>query len=189
MLNDVRYGLRVLLKSPAFTTVAVLSLALGIGGGVSVFTLLNAIVLRDLPVPNPQELYAADRHRGDEVASRFSWPMFVQLRDEMQGRAEAFVATNPTIMQVRLPRRTDAAAAERSMVQLVSGEFFGVLRQRARIGRLIEPRDNTAPGANPVVVLSDAYWQRRFDRDPNIIGRDLVVGGATLSVIAVTEPE
>jgi predicted permease len=189
MLNDVRYGLRVLLKSPAFTSVAVLSLALGIGGGVSVFTLLNAIVLRDLPVPNPQQLYVADRHSGSVVANRYSWPMFVQLRDEIHGRAEAFVTTNPTTMQVRLPRRSDAAAAERSMVQLVSGEFFGVLRQRARLGRLIEPRDNTAPGANPVVVLSDAYWQRRFDRDPNIIGRDLVVGGATLTVIGVAEPE
>ena len=97
--------------------------------------------------------------------------MFVQLRQEIQGRAEAFAATNPTSMQVRLPHRADAAAAERSIVQLVSGEFFEVLRQRARVGRLIEPRDNTAPGAHPVMVISDAYWQRRFDRNPNIIGQ------------------
>ena len=84
MLKDVRYGLRVLLKSPVFTSVAVLSLALGIGGGVSVFTVLNAITLRDLPVANPQQLYAAEQHRAAEVANRYSWPMFVQLRDRPQ---------------------------------------------------------------------------------------------------------
>ena len=188
MLKDLRYAVRVLLRSPLFTSVAVLSLALGIGGGVSVFTVLNAIVLRELPVPNPQQLYAADRHRANDVSNRYSWPLVEQLRQEISGRAEAFAATNPTSMQVRLPRRTDAAAAERSMVQLVSGEFFQVLRQRARAGRLIEPRDNTAPGANPVMVISDAYWQRRFDRDPRIVGGELIVGGATLTVIGVAEP-
>lgn len=187
MLKDVRYGLRVLRKSPLFTAVAVLSLALGIGGGVSVFTVLNAITLRDLPVANPQQLYAADKHLAAAVTNRYSWAMFVELRREIQGRAEAFVATNATSMYVRLPNRSDAAAAERSMVQLVSGEFFGVLRQRARIGRLIEPRDNTAPGATPVAVISDAYWQRRFDRNPNIIGQDLIVGGAGLTVIGVAD--
>ena len=188
MLKDLRYAVRVLLRSPLFTVVAVLSLALGIGGGVSVFTVLNAVVLRELPVPNPQQLYTADKHRANDVVNRYSWPLFEQIRQEVGGRAEMFAATNPTSMQVRLPRRTDAAAAERSMVQLVSGEFFQVLRQRARAGRLIEPRDNTAPGANPVMVISDAYWLRRFDRDPQIIGRELMVGGATLTVIGVAEP-
>jgi predicted permease len=188
MLKDLRYAVRILLRSPLFTSVAVLSLALGIGGGVSVFTVLNAIVLRELPVPNPQQLYAAEKHRANDIANRYSWPVFEQLRQEISDRAEAFAATNPTSMQVRLPRRTDAAAAERSMVQLVSGEFFQVLRQRARVGRLIEPRDNTAPGANPVMVISDAYWLRRFDRDPRIVGSELIVGGATLTVIGVAEP-
>ena len=111
------------------------------------------------------------------MTNRYSWPMFVQIRQESHGRGEAFAATTPTSMQVRLPQRTDAAAAERSMVQLVSGEFFEVLRQRPRIGRLIEPRDNMAPGAHAVAVVSDAYWQRRFGRNPNIIGQDLIVGG------------
>lgn len=188
MLKDLRYAVRVLLKSPLFTAVAVMSLALGIGGAVAVFTVLNAIVLRELPVPNPQQLYAAEKHLVNQVANRYSWPLSEQLRQEVGGRAELFAATNPTSMQVRLPRRTDAAAAERSMVQLVSGEFFQVLRQRARAGRLIEPRDNTAPGANPVMVISDAYWQRRFDRDARIVGGELIVGGAALTVIGVAEP-
>ena len=188
MLNDIRYGLRMLIKSPLFTTIAVLSLALGIGGGVSVFTLLNAIVLRDLPVPNPQQLYAADKYLGNNVANRYSWPMFEQLRDEFKGRAEACVATTPTSMQVRLPRRSDTGAAERSRVQLVSGEFFDVMRQRAHIGRLIEPRDNTTPDANPVIVLSHAYWSRRFEANPNVLGQDVIVGGVSLRVIGVAAP-
>ena len=89
-------------------------------------------------------------------------------------------------MQVRLPRGTDAA--ERSNVQLVSGGFFQGFRQRAQAGRLIEPRDTAAVGGNPVIVISDAYWQRRFQRDPAIIGRELIVGGASLTVIGIAAP-
>jgi predicted permease len=90
-------------------------------------------------------------------------------------------------MQVRLLRGTDAA--ERSYVQLVSGSFFGALGQHARLGRLIEQADTATVGANPVMVISDAYWHRRFHGDPAIIGRQLIVGGATLTVIGVTSPE
>ena len=103
-----------------------------------------------------------------------------------QGRAELFAATPPTQMQVRLTRGTDAA--ERSSVQLVSGDFFAGLRQRAQLGRLIEPRDAAAPGSDPVMVISDGYWQRRFQRDPGIVGRELIVGGASLTVIGITAP-
>ena len=186
MLTDARYSIRVLLRNPLVALVAVLSLALGIGGAASVFTVLNAIVLRDLPVPNPQQLYIAEKHRASEVTPRYSWPLIEQAGRELQGRAELFAATAPTQMQVRLPRATDAA--ERSMVQLVSGSFFEGLRQRAQAGRLIEPRDTAAVGANPVMVISDAYWQRRFQRDPAIIGRELIVGGASLTVIGVAAP-
>lgn len=188
MLNDVRYSMRMLLRNPLVASVAVLSLALGIGGAASVFTLLNAIVLRDLPVPNPHELYVAEKHRANDVAARYSWPLIEQAQQELNGRAELFGATPPTQMQVRVPRRADAGASDRSMVQLVSGEFFGALRQRAQIGRLIEARDTATVGASPVIVISDAYWQRRFDRDPAIVGRELIVGSATLTVIGITQP-
>jgi predicted permease len=188
MLTDIRYALRVLLRSPLVASVAALSLALGIGGAASVFTVLNAVVLRNLPVPNPQQLYAAGKGDADAVTARYSWPLVQQAQQELADRAELFAATPPTQMQVRIPKRVEASEAERSLVQLVSGGFFGSLRQRARAGRLIEPRDTTQVGANPVMVISDAYWQRRFQRDPAIIGRELVVGGASLTVIGVTEP-
>jgi predicted permease len=188
MLNDARYSVRLLLRNPLVAAVAVLSLALGIGGAASVFTVLNAIVLRDLPVPNPQQLYLAEKHRASDVITRYSLPLVEQAQHEIKGRAELFAATPPTQMQVRLPRGTDAGASERSSVQLVSGSFFEVLRQRAQSGRLIEPRDSAAVGATPVMVISDAYWQRRFQRDPGIIGRELIVGGASLTVIGVAAP-
>ena len=132
MLTDARHSIRVLLRNPLVASVAVLSLALGIGGAASVFTVLNAIVLRDLPVPNPQQLYAAEKHRAGDVNTRYSWPLIEQAQRELQDRAELFAATAPTQMQVRLPRGTDAA--ERSNVQLVSGGFFAGLPS-ARAGR------------------------------------------------------
>ena len=187
MLNDVRYSIRVLRRSPLVAAVAVLSLALGIGGAASVFTVLNAIVLRDLPVANPQQLHHVETHRPGGDTPRYSWPLVQQAGDALRGRAELFTATAPTQMQVRLARGTDGA--ERSNVQLVSGEFFPALRQRAQLGRLIEPRDVMSPGSSPVMVISDAYWQRRFQRDPAVVGRELIVGGASLTVIGVAAPE
>ena len=186
MLRDARYSIRLLLRNPLVASVAVLSLALGIGGAASVFTVLSAIVLRDLPLPNPQQLYAAEKHRASDVSTRYSWPLVEQARQELQGRAEIFAATTSTQMQVRLARGTDGA--ERSNVQLVSGGFFDALRQRAQLGRLIEPGDTSAVSANPVMVISDAYWRRRFQADPAIIGRELIVGSASLTVIGVTAP-
>ncbi len=112
--------------------------------------------------------------------------MILQAQREVQGRAELFAATPPTQMQVRLARGTDGA--ERSSVQLVSGEFFQAMRQRAQLGRLIEPRDNAEAGASPVMVISDGYWARRFQRNPAIVGRELIVGGVSLTVIGVAEP-
>jgi predicted permease len=177
----------VLLRNPLVGSVAVLSLAVGIGGAVSVFTVLSAIVLRGLPVPDPQQLYNVEKHRAAEVITRYSWPLIQQAQQELRGRAELFAVTPPTQMQVRLTQGTDAA--ERSVVQLVSGGFFEGLRQRAQVGRLIESRDTAVSGGNAVMVISDAYWQRRFQRDPAIVGRALVVGGASLTVIGVAPPK
>jgi predicted permease len=186
MLTDARYSIRVLLRTPLVAAVAILSLALGIGGAASVFTVLNAVVLRELPVPDPQELYTAEKLLVAGSSPRYSWPLIEQAQRELQGRAELFAATAPTQMQVRLARGSDGA--ERSSVQLVSGGFFGGFRQRAQVGRLIEPRDLAASGQSPVMVISDGYWRRRFQRDPAVIGRELIVGGASLTVVGVAAP-
>jgi predicted permease len=188
MLRDARYSIRVLLRNPLVGCVAILSLALGIGGALSVFTLLNAVVLRNLPVLEPQQLYYAEKLRAGDTSSRYSWPLVEQARQQLQDRAELFAATAPTQMQVRVPRRSDVGASERSNVQLVSGGFFSGLRQHPQVGRLIEARDTDAAGANPVIVLSDSYWRRRFQRDPSIVGRELIVGGASLTVVGIASP-
>jgi hypothetical protein len=134
MLKDIRYAFRMLLRSPLVASVAVLSLALGIGGAASVFTVLNAIVLRNLPVPNPQQLFAASKGNAEAVTARYSWPLIQQAQQEIQDRAELFAATPPTDLQVRIPKRIEATEAERSRVQLVSGSFsraFASMHRRA----------------------------------------------------------
>ena len=105
--QDVRFGLRLLRRSPVFTTVAVSSLALGIGGAAAVFSLLNAIVLRSLPVAEPDRLFVAERHRPDEMSPRFSWPEAGRLRDELAGTAELAAASS----------MSDDAASSRARVR------------------------------------------------------------------------
>src|SRR6185436_3733155 len=133
--NDLRYGARLLRRSFGFTLVAVLSLGLGIGGATAVFSLVNAIVLRMLPVPDPQQLYQVDvSRRGQDYGQLFSAPTFQAARDQVAGRN----------------------------VQLVSGEYFSALRQRPQLGRLFTGADNRVVGEHPVAVVSDTYWKRRL---------------------------
>jgi predicted permease len=187
-LRDLRHGLRVLARSPLFTMVAVCSLALGIGGAASVFTVLNAVVLRELPVANPQQLFEVLKVGTTQRNPRFGWPQFADARKELQGRAELAAFISTATMNVRLGTGTTSGPTERAMVQLVSGEFFQVLRQQAQAGRLFTPSDNEKLGAHPVAVISDAYWDKQFRRAKDAVGRTLVVNGATLTVIGVTQP-
>ena len=184
VLRDVRYAVRVLLHSPVFTLVAAMSLALGIGGAATVFTLINAVILRSLPVPNPQQLYAAEVRSRDDSSPRFSWPAFERAREAMRGTAELAAATSPSGMQLRAPGTT-SGTAERGLVQLVSGEYFSLLRQQPQLGRLLTTADNTTLGAHPVTVISDAYWQRQFARSPDIVNRTLVVNNAQFTIVGV----
>ena len=128
VFQDVRFGLRLLRRSPVFTAVAVSSLALGIGGAAAVFSLLNAIVLRSLPVAEPDRLFVAERHSPDDMSPRFSWLETGRLRDELAGKAELAAASSMSAVQLRPGRAKAGAAAERGSIQLVSGEYF----ERAR---------------------------------------------------------
>ncbi len=185
--RDLRYGLRVLTRSPLFTLVAVFSLAIGIGGAASVFTVMNAVLLRNLPVPNPQQLVSAEKVTASERSPRFSWPQFEDARRDLEGRAELAVFTSATGMNVR-SGDSPASVPERRMVQLLSGEFFQVLRQQPQAGRLLSPSDNATLGAHPVAVISDACWERLFRRAPDAIGRTLVINGTAFTIVGVTAP-
>src|SRR5678815_1311103 len=187
-LNDLRYGARLMQRSPGFAAVAVLSLGLGIGGATAVFSLVNAIVLRTLPVPNPQQLFQArSMSPGREYGDLFSGPGFEHARDEVASRraGELFAATSVAGMQLQPEGETIGA---RGNVQLVSGEYFTALRQQPQLGRFLEPSDNRTVGAHPVAVISDSYWQRHFNAAADAVGRTLAINGTSFTVIGVTRP-
>ena len=189
LFQDVRFGLRLLRRSSVFTTVAVLSLALGIGGAAAVFSLLNAIVLRSLPVAEPDRLFVAERHSPDEMSPRFSWPEAARLRDELNGRADLAAASSVATMQLRAARASTGAAAERGMVQLVSGEYFDVLGQRPHAGRLLSPDDNRTLDGHPVAVVSYGYWQRTLGGAADAVGQTVGINGALFTIVGIAAPE
>jgi predicted permease len=189
-LKDLRFGARLLVRGPVFSIVAILSLALGIGATSAIFSLINAIVLRELPVEKAHELYLARSIRRDQVNNRFSWPAFEAARNMVAGRAEMAAVSSTNSMQLA-PTTAGSATpqAESGRVQLVSGEYFGLLRQRPQVGRLLERTDNQILGQHPVAVITDAYWTRKFGRDANVVGRGLMVNGTLFTIIGVTRPE
>jgi hypothetical protein len=183
--QDLRFGLRILRRSPVFTLVAVLSLALGIGGATSVFSLINAIVLRRLPVADADRLFVATRDLGNETVLRFSWASVTDLQSGLADRAELAAAGIAAVMQVRF----DGRVAERALVQLVSGEYFEVLRQRPQFGRLLTPADNQVVGGHPVAVISHAYWRRQLGGAQDAVGRVIAINGTAFTVVGITMPE
>jgi predicted permease len=189
--QDVRFGLRLLRKNPGFTAVAVLTLALGIGANTAIFSLTDQALLRDLPLPNAKQLVilrAPGRKPGhvssdSDDATSFSYPEYKDIRDH----APAFAG-----LIARFGADLSVAAngtSERGEGELVSGNYFEVLGVRPAFGRLLSAADDTAPGANPVAVLSFGYWTRRFGADPEILNKPLTVNGTSLAVVGVAQPE
>jgi predicted permease len=190
LLQDVRYALRMMAKSPGFTLIAILTLALGIGANTAIFSLTDQVLLRDLPVRNPQELVLLHSpgpnpgHTWSDAddGSSFSYPLYQDLRD----RAPAFsglIARFHVDLSVAAHDGTERAGGE-----LVSGNYFDVLGVRPALGRLLGAEDETASGANPVAVLSYGYWTRRFGGDPAILNKQLTVNGTLLTVVGVSQP-
>jgi predicted permease len=187
-LRDLRVGGRLLLRSPIFSLVAILSLAIGIGANTAIFTLINALVLRELPVPEASRLFNASVVLPSEVRERFSFPAFEQARDQLAGRAELCAMSSITRMQL-VPRSAgETPAPETGWGQLVSGEWFDVLRVRPQIGRVFTPADNRRLGDHPVAVISDSYWTRRYGRSPAAVGSELTVNNVAFTIIGITPP-
>ena len=186
-LHDLRFATRLLARGRGFATVAVLSLALGIGASSSIFSLISAIVLRPLPVADPDELYIAEVIEPHEVDVLFSSLVVERVSNLLAGRAEVGAQSSTTSVLAGGPG--DARSLEEARLQLVAGDYFGTLRQRARIGRLLGPEDNRTVGHHPVAVISDRYWDRRFGRSTNVLGTELVINGAPIAIVGVTAPE
>ncbi|HLL75430.1 MAG TPA: ABC transporter permease [Pyrinomonadaceae bacterium] len=180
LLQDVRYGARRLWKSPGFTLVAAVSLALGIGANTAIFSLIDTVLLRPLPVERPAELYKlfGTMNSGADTTIQ-SYPNYRDYRD----RNEVFsglLAYRFAVMS--LSRGGDN---QRVWGYLASGNYFDVLGARPALGRYFLPEEDRTPGAHPVAVISHAAWHRRFDADPLIVGRQITLNGRAFTVVGV----
>jgi predicted permease len=187
VFQDLRYGLRMLWRSPGFTAVAALSLALGIGANTAIFSVMDAFLLRMLPVKDPQQLVVFDPiFQGRNNNGLLPFRMYERLRT-----LEAFFSDVTAILSVDRSNVTILGPGGgmdpgQCRVGVVTGNFFETLGVPAAIGRAFGPEDDVGVGGHPVVVISYAYWDRKFARDPNILGRTLKLSASTYTVIGVT---
>jgi predicted permease len=197
---DLRYGARMLRKSPGFTAIAVGSLALGIGANTVIFTLAKQILLDKLAVPHPDELrllawtggaknvvhsmwgYWDDRPGGKTLGTSFSYPVYQQLRKSNPG-LELFAFKDVSRMTATIDGHAESVAGE-----MVSGNYYDQLEVRPALGRSIGPADDGAEGSGPVALISDAFWARRFARDPSVIGKTIQLNLKPVTVIGVNPP-
>ena len=198
-LNDLRLGGRRLRKSPGFAVTAVLTIALAIGANTAIFSLLNAVLLRPLPgVRSPDNLVlfsdgtyegrlgAITPEPGALVA--YSYPLYNRLRDELRLFESVAAQQSYTTGAVVQLTGADGSDADPASARCVSANYFDVLGVTAAIGRTFGAGDQTSPGANPVLILSHGYWQRRFGGAPSIVGSQIVVNGFPYTVVGVTPP-
>ena len=186
LAQDVRYGVRTLAKNPAFTLVAMATLALGIGANTAMFSLLDQVVLRLLPVSHPERLVIV-RETGNHYGNTYgvntiSWPMFEDLRDHNQVFSGMFCRF-PATVAIGDSNRVSQIPAE-----LVSGSYFPILGVTAALGRTIAPDDDAVPDSRPVVVLSYSFWRSYFDGDRTIVGRVIALNSHAMTVIGVAQP-
>ncbi len=181
LLQDLRYGVRMLRKSPGFTVVAVLTLALGIGANTAIFSVVDSLLLRPLPVKDPGQLAVlAFRQGNGPLLSPFS---IADYRD-IQAQTRS-VFSDMLGFQLSLDGVSMAGNADRVLTNYVTGNYFSMLGLRPYLGRLIVPSEGQTPGADPVIVLSYAFWKGHFGADPSIIGKRLLINGVPSTVIGV----
>jgi predicted permease len=184
LLQDLRYALRQLRKSPGFTLVAVLTLALGIGANTGIFTLVNAVLLKSLPVPDPEQLFLV--RMSDRLAenTRFSYPQFRDMRAALPQSASVAAMAWPSDFYTNF----GGSQPEMAKGQLVSGNYFQTLDTYPALGRLFAVDDDRVVGGSPVAVISYGCWQRRFGADRQVVGRKIVVNGMPLEIVGVAAP-
>src|SRR5262245_35814737 len=181
ILQDVRYGYRGLLRNPGFTAVAVLTLALGVGANAAVFSVVNALMLRPLPVPNADDLVTLERRQGNVVGGSFSYPQIQELAAQTD-LFNGLCAFATDTVSVGPP-----GALETTAVQFVSGAYYEVLGLVPEAGRLLTVADDDE-GASQAAVISHDYWPRRFGNSAGAIGQSLLVEGVPVPIVGVTPP-
>jgi len=192
LLSDVKYAARALRKAPAFTSAAVLSLALGMGANTAVFTFINALLLKPLPVEDPGSL--VELAAGPAGTNAFiSFPMYRDLAARQQVLSGIAATAGETPVRVTIPTPGGSPAeVDNVRISFVSGNYFTLLGVHAAAGRLFLPEDDRDPDSasagGSIVVLSDGFWKRQFNRDPSLIGRTVRIGRTSARVVGVTPP-
>jgi predicted permease len=179
LIADLRYSFRSLLKSPGLTLAAILSLGLGIGANTTIFTWVQAVLFRPIPLAaNPSTIRVAAMENREGQSRSWSYPNFVDFRDRT--KMMDVVAQDDQAFSIAVDD-----TAERALGALVSGNYFEVLGIRPAAGRLLTPQDDITPGGHPVAVLSYSDWQRRFAGDPSVVGKQVAINNTPITVIGV----
>ncbi len=182
--QDIQYALRTMRKSPGFTAVAVLTLALGIGANTAIFTLVNAVFLRPIPVRDPGNLvsiFTTDERNRSAVSNIL--PVSFPNGDDIQHRVQSF--SGVSMYSTAAVSMTINGQPESLTAQAVSGNYFDVLGVQAGLGRTFRPEEDAQPGAFPVIVLNYGLWERKFGGDRNVIGKTVLLNGLGFSIIGV----
>ena len=180
LISDFRYSIRSLLKNPGLTVAAVLSLGLGIGANTTIFTWVQAVLFRPIPVAaDPSAIRIAAMENREGQSRSWSYPNYQDFRD--RATLIEVVAQDDQTFSFAVDD-----SAERTWGALVSGNYFQVMGLRAAAGRLFTPQDDVNPGGHPVVVISHAYWQRRFSGDPAIVGKSATINNVPMIIVGVT---
>jgi predicted permease len=198
MLQDIRYGIRMLLKRPGFTLVAVLSLALGIGANTAIFSLVDALMIKTLPVEQPEQLVlfgnaqSMGRTGGfpDGSTDLYSYPFYrqVQQRNDVFSGVASLLSI-PWNVHGFVNANGAGSEIEQLDVQLVSGSYFPVLGVNAGLGRVLTEADDQTPGAHPVAVVSYAWWQQRLGADPTAVGKTITIDNVAYTIVGVAPRE
>ena len=179
--QDLRYAARTFLKAPGFTLIAVLSIALGIAANSSIFTLVNAMLFKPMPVPHPEQLVALyTTEPNSRYPGEFSYPDYRDYRDHNEVFSELFVHYG-----IPVSMKNSGDKAELIWGELVTGNYFSGLGVIPEAGRVLSPDDDRVEGGHPVTVLSNDFWRRRFGADPNIVGKEVRLNGHDFAVIGV----
>jgi predicted permease len=195
VVQDARYTVRSLRKTPSFTIAVVLLLALGIGANTATFTVIDALMLRELPVAHPEQLVTI----GDPAAVGSSWngspefryvslPVYLDVRDHNTTLSGLYASGEAGGLDLALPGAASDAVADHPRGRFVTGNYFSVLGIPAFAGRVFAADEDRAPLDDPVVVISHDYWTREFAGDQSVLGKKILINGVTLTIVGVTPP-
>jgi predicted permease len=182
--NDIRYAMRTLGKSPGFAVIGIVTLALGMAVNTTIFSVINGILLRPLPVPHAEQITVlASQQGGEKDLGSFSYPDFVDLREQLKGTNDLFG------YQVTLGGLSVDGKGDHCIISRVTNNYFSALGITPAAGRLLLPTEGVTPGADPVLVLGYSYWQRRFGGDKSVVGKQAEMNGHPMTIVGVAPKE